>query len=245
MVAKPKLKQHTQTTQDNAKEPEFLGDFFGDEEGNVIETLVKWTVNILTLPFAACGYLLEQFVSPQGAGVTALGAAMFTFGVCLGADSYWQMFGNTPIFPWYEVSGMQAWRMAILPLNPLFWLCIIMSMGITVIQGKAVRGHSISSAKEKMNEYLVHNLPEKPGSNKIDAAKVAWKQYKRAGVNQARWVGLISLAFWAFEVVSSFHAHWPLGYTSPGDILGCFLYVIFKILSGEIGYQFWIMSRQK
>lgn len=202
----------------------------------VLGLICHWTVKILTFPIVAAGHILEQFYGEDAPGRQALGAIALVLGVLLGADNIWQI-GGEPLFPWFEASWLGWGGWALIWLHPGFWASIAISMLIQVTQGRALRGKSPEKAKAELDENH-YELPTPP-TGVIDLTKAYWNDYKASGMRSRHSIGFISIAFWAFEIVSAFHAHWFLAQETAALVIGCFLYTLLKIFAGEIGFTLW------
>jgi hypothetical protein len=195
----------------------------------------------LAFPFIFIGRVLELFITPGSPGIKMVGAGAFVGGVLLGADSYWQLFGGTPIFPFFEDNSLGLFGFGkILITGEVVGLifCIFMSFLITFLQGKSIRGGSLKTLESEYRVLSQHKV-KKPNSSMIDLAKIKAKEIKHAGVNEHRFLGVVATGLWAFEIISTLAAHNPLDQPSPVGMLGCLMYCGLKICSGEIGYIIW------
>lgn len=226
--------------------------------------LVTGVVLVITWPIIACSKFVGAFVEKGGPGVKALGGVAFLSGVMMGADSFYQLFGDRALLPWYTTSpwvgdlaveglpfalkwvnrlwGGQTfvgWSAVFLSMFSLFFLfCAAFSLLTQLVQGKAIRGGSI---EKNMSEFQKWNSPSMPSApdpdRKLDMANVSWKELKQTGKKQNGFIGLIGLSLWALETVSAFAAHNPLNYVGQaGLFVGCTIYALVTICAGEVGY---------
>lgn len=230
-------------------------------------------VTVVTFPVLFAAKIINPFVERGGAGIQALGAVAFLGGVVFGADNYYQLALNKALLPWFTQS---AWvgDLAIQSDNPITrwisgiwggaafvgWAAVFLSMisiafvvatavSLTTqfIQGQAVRGRSLNTAKAQFQHWNAPTLPDEPDKKrKLDMAAVSWKELKRTGKKQRTFMGFIALALWGLEMVSAFTAHNPLNYTGhPGQFVGCLLYAILTIVAGEVGYVIYCEAREE
>ncbi|WP_207714085.1 hypothetical protein [Scytonema sp. UIC 10036] len=66
---------------------------------------------------------------------------------------------------------------------------------------------------------------------------------KTAGLRDRNTTGLISLAIWVFDLVTTFAARNPFSYTVPMTIILCILFNIGTMLAGEIGFAIWRLTK--
>lgn len=204
---------------------------------SVINLIAYWTVKVLTFPFVVIGHILDQFYGDDAPGKQALGAIAFAFGVLLGADNVWQLFGGVSLFPWFETEWLGWDGLAWIWLRPVFYIALSLSILMQLTQGRALRGKSPDKAMADLADNY-YELPNQP-SGTIDLTVAAWSDLKHAGMRRRRSVGFISIACWAFEAISAFHSHWFLGQPTVALIVGCLVYNVFSIFAGEIGYLMW------
>ncbi|WP_189525211.1 hypothetical protein [Nostoc sp. 'Peltigera membranacea cyanobiont' 232] len=89
---------------------------------------------------------------------------------------------------------------------------------------------------------MVYELETKP-SGKIDLVGHLWVDYKTAGTRDRSSAGLVVIAVWAFDIVTTFAARNPFEFTAPFMILGCILFNIGTMMAGEIGFAIWRLTK--
>lgn len=151
------------------------------------------------------------------------------------------MFRQRPIFPWFE-TGWSWFNVPAAVFNPFFYLAFLIAVGLQVIEAYALRGKNPDLARRDLQDHMVYDLETKP-SGKIDLVGELWKDYKTAGLRDRSTAGLISLAIWTFDLVTTFAARNPFAYTEPLTILGCILFNIGTMLAGEIGFAIWRLTK--
>jgi hypothetical protein len=160
----------------------------------------------------------------------------------ISADSTWQLiFQGPPVFPWFE----PTWNWVNVPFavfNPLFYLAFMVSVGVQVIEAHALRGKNPDSARRELQDHIIYELETKP-SGKIDLVGQLWQDYKTAGTRDRSSAGLVVIAVWAFDIVTTFAARNPFEYTAPFMILGCILFNIGTMMAGEIGFAIWRLTK--
>lgn len=210
--------------------------------GQIIDFIAKILVLVFGLPIRFAAAIVSQFVANGGVGRAVVGGLLFLIGSAISADSIWQtLFQQRPLFPWFE----SGWSWANIPLtvfNPFFYLAFFIAVGLQVIEAYALRGKNPDSARRELQDHMVYDLETKP-SGKIDLVSELWKDYKTAGIRDRNTTGLISLAIWVFDLVTTFAARNPFGFTSPWQILGCILFNIGTMLAGEIGFAIWRLTK--
>jgi energy-coupling factor transporter transmembrane protein EcfT len=204
---------------------------------DLLDRLAYWLVLIISVPFRFFASVAEKFVDRAGPGAKLLGAIAFILGAFLSADSYWQSSGGSAIFPWFE-TDWYAWNFLFL-LSPVFWICLIFSFLIQLIQARTVRGMTADKAKEKRDAAARHQVGNAP-TGAIDVAGVYHKAYKTAGVRQVKFIGIVALASWGFDLVMAFASRNPWALSTNGlVILSCIAYNLFSCFASELGYILW------
>ncbi|MDZ8241469.1 hypothetical protein [Nostoc sp. ChiQUE01b] len=160
----------------------------------------------------------------------------------ISADSTWQLiFQGPPVFAWFE----PTWNWLNVPFalfNPFFYLAFMISVGVQVIEAHALRGKNPDSARRELQDHMVYDLETKP-SGKIDLVGQLWADYKTAGIRDRSSAGLVVIAVWAFDIVTTFAARNPFEFTAPFMILGCILFNIGTMMAGEIGFAIWRLTK--
>jgi hypothetical protein len=210
--------------------------------GEIIDFCAKTVVMIVGLPVRAAAAIVNQFVANGGAGRALVGGILFIGGSVISADSTWQLiFTGPPVLPWFE----PTWNWLNVPFaafNPFFYLAFIISVGVQVIEAHALRGKNPDSARRELQDHMVYELETKP-SGKIDLVGELWKDYKTAGTRDRSSAGLVVIAVWAFDIVTTFAARNPFEFTAPFMILGCILFNIGTMMAGEIGFAIWRLTK--
>jgi len=210
--------------------------------GQIIDFLAKWTVLIVGLPIRVAAAIVAQFVANGGAGRAVVGGLLFMLGSAISADSIWQtVFRQRPVFPWFE-SGWNWFNVPVAVFNPFFYLAFLIAVGLQVIEAYALRGKNPDSARRELQDHMVYDLESKP-SGKIDLVGELWRDYKVAGMRDRSTAGLISLAIWTFDLVTTFAARNPFTYTEPLTIVTCIMFNIATMLAGEIGFAIWQLTK--
>jgi len=210
--------------------------------GQIIDTIAKWAVLIVGLPIRAAAAIVAQFVANGGTGRAVVGGLLFMMGSAISADSIWQtVFRQRPVFPWFE-SGWSWFNVPAAVFNPFFYLAFLIAVGLQVIEAYALRGKNPDSARRDLQDHMVYDLESKP-SGKIDLVSELWKDYKIAGMKDRSTAGLISLAIWTFDLVTTFAARNPFAYTDPSTVLCCILFNIATMMAGEIGFAIWQLTK--
>lgn len=210
--------------------------------GQIIDFIAKMIVLVVGMPIRFAAAIVAQFVGNGGVGRAVVGGLLFILGSAISADSIWQtVFQQRPLFPWFE----SGWSWANVPLtvfNPFFYLAFLIAVGLQVVEAYALRGKNPDSARRELQDHMVYDLETKP-SGKIDLVTELWKDYKTAGLRDRNTTGLISLAIWVFDLVTTFAARNPFSYTVPMTIILCILFNIGTMLAGEIGFAVWRLTK--
>ncbi|KAB8316112.1 hypothetical protein SD81_028435 [Tolypothrix campylonemoides VB511288] len=210
--------------------------------GQIIDFLAKWAVLIVGLPIRIAAAIVAQFVANGGAGRAVVGGLLFMLGSAISADSIWQtVFRQRALFPWFE-SGWSWFNIPAAVFNPFFYLAFLIAVGLQVIEAYALRGKNPDSARRELQDHMVYDLESKP-SGKIDLVGELWRDYKVAGMRDRSTAGLISLAIWTFDLVTTFAARNPFAYTEPLTIVTCIMFNIATMLAGEIGFAIWQLTK--
>ncbi|MEH1777172.1 hypothetical protein [Nostoc sp.] len=212
--------------------------------GSFFEILAEWIVTAISVPFVFLSSFLEQFLTPGSSGTRIIGAIGFSLGTFLSTDSVWQtMFQGTPMFPWWE-DGWIGWIGWIqLPFNLLFWVSLMISALVQVMEARTLRGKAPGQAKTEFEESQQYALPSKP-AGKIDLSQALWGDYKRAGMKERRTGSGIALFFWVFDFVTTFSGRNPFRYTDPSQIIGCIAYNLLSMMAGETGFAIWKFTKR-
>jgi hypothetical protein len=210
--------------------------------GQIIDFIAKMIVLVVGMPIRFAAAIVAQFVGNGGVGRAVVGGLLFILGSAISADSIWQtVFQQRPLFPWFEA----GWSWANVPLtvfNPFFYLAFLIAVGLQVVEAYALRGKNPDSARRELQDHMVYDLETKP-SGKIDLVGELWRDYKVAGMRDRNTTGLISLAIWVFDLVTTFAARNPFSYTVPMTIILCILFNIGTMLAGEIGFAVWRLTK--
>ncbi len=248
---------------------------YRDVEGSpgLTDWIANAIVFVATWPVLFAAKIINPFVERGGAGIQALGAVAFLGGVIAGADNYYQMFTDRALLPWYTKDtwvgdlaveglpvslswlnriwggqtfvGWAAVGLEVLSIGFLFSLAF--SLLTQFVQGQAVRGKSLALAQSDFEKWNAPTMPGQPDPDrKLDMAAVSWKELKRAGHGQKKFIGFIALSLWACEIVSAFAAHNPMNYTGQaGAFIGCTIYALATIAAGEIGYTLYVSAKEE
>ena len=223
--------------------------------GSLLAQAVSFPINL------ASGFL-DNFIDVDGPGIRALGGLALICGITLGADNFYQLFTGQALLPWFTEApwvGDKAleslpWFIRWMPnilggktligwsavaLNMFsfgFLFCAALSLVTQFIQGKTWRT-SLDKKRLTFERWAAENLPERPGKDSLKMAKIAYDEYRNAGVAAHRRLGFMPVVLWGFEFVSAFAAHWPINYWPQwGQMFACTLYALLTIGAGELGY---------
>ena len=209
-----------------------------------VEMLAGWIVDIISIPVSFVSHILAQFVTPGSSGTRILGAIGFFVGTLLSTDGIWQtLFTGVPLFPFFESNWIGWLGWLTLPFNPLFWIAVAISALIQIMEARTLRGKRPDQAKAEFEESKQYTLGAKPTGN-IDLTKALWRDYKVAGMKERHTGGALALFFWVFDLTTTFVGRNPFAYTNPGQIIGCLAYNLFTMMSGEIGYSIWRLTKK-
>jgi membrane-bound metal-dependent hydrolase YbcI (DUF457 family) len=210
--------------------------------GQIIDFIAKMIVLVVGMPIRFAAAIVAQFVGNGGVGRAVVGGLLFILGSAISADSIWQtVFQQRCLFPWFEPDWSWA-NVALTVFNPFFYLAFLIAVGLQVVEAYALRGKNPDSARRELQDHMVYDLEAKP-SGKIDLVTELWKDYKTAGLRDRNSAGLISLAIWVFDLVTTFAARNPFSYTVPMTIILCILFNIGTMLAGEIGFAIWRLTK--
>lgn len=209
-----------------------------------VEIIAGWIVDIISIPLSFVSHILAQFVTPGSSGTQILGALGFFIGTLLSTDGIWQsLFQGVPLFPWFETTWIGWLGWLTLPFNPLFWISVAISALVQIMEAKTLRGKRPEQAKTEFEESKQYTLASKPTGN-IDLTKALWGDYKRAGMKERHTGGAIALFFWVFDITTTFVGRNPFVYRNPGIIIACLVYNFATMMSGEIGYSIWKLTKK-
>jgi hypothetical protein len=194
------------------------------DKSDIFHALAKWLVVLISIIPRFLASIMEHFSEAGSVGAVALGSLVFTVGVLLTADSYWQsLFEGAALFPFFEqtwagwswIPGfsffpLKAWAGII--FNPAFLVAIALSFVIQIIQSATIRNAAFN-AKTSVT-----------------------------GISP-RTVGLIAIASWTFDLIQTFSSRNPLQFSDPGDIFKCLVYNLFSIVAAELGYVVYRMLK--
>lgn len=202
----------------------------------VIGVIIDALMNIISLLVFIPAKVLENFMGKNKPGTKILAALMFIIGVILSADSFYQTFGNPPLFPFFEESWI-GWEWLTVWVTPMFWLSILVSLGVQLLESFTLRGKSPDEAKQEYEQVKHHTLPKK-NANVIDLVEHRRRIYKRSGMTSPKLLGLLILAVFLSDIASAFISHNPWG-QAPHLFIGMVIYNFFCIVSSETGYMLW------
>jgi hypothetical protein len=186
----------------------------------VIGVIIDAVMNLISLIVFIPAKILENFMGRNKPGTRILAASMFITGVILSADSFYQTLG------WLIV-----W------VQPIFWIAILLSLAVQLLESFTLRGKNPDEAKQEYEEVKHHTLPKK-NANVIDLVEHRRRIYKRSGMNSPKLLGLLILAVFLSDIASAFISHNPWG-QAPHIFLGMVIYNFFCIVSSETGYILW------
>lgn len=244
-----------------------------DGSPGVTDWIANAIVFVATWPVLFVAKIINPFVERGGAGIQALGAVAFLGGVIAGADNYYQMFTGKALLPWFtaadwvgdlavqNVPVLLSWMTALWGGKALVgWSAVllsILSIGFLIslafslltqfVQGQAVRGKSLALAQADFEQWNAPTMPGQPDPDKkLDMAAVSWKELKRAGKGQRKFIGFIAISLWVIEIIGAFAAHNPLNYTGQaGAFIGCTIYALVTIVAGEVGYTLYVSAKEE
>lgn len=202
----------------------------------VIGVIIDAGMNILSLIVFIPAKVLENFMGKNKPGTRILAALMFIAGVILSSDSFYQTFGNIALFPFFEETWI-GWGWLTVWVQPIFWISILVSLAVQLLESFTLRGKNPDEAKEEYEEIKHHTLP-KQNANVIDLVEHRRQVYKRSGMNTPKLLGLLILAVFLSDIASAFISHNPWG-QSPHIFVGMVIYNFFCIISSETGYILW------
>jgi hypothetical protein len=202
----------------------------------VISVIIDAAMNIISLIVFIPAKILENFIGKNKPGTRILAALMFIAGVILSADSFYQTFGQPALFPFFEQTWIE-WGWLTIWIQPLFWLAILVSLAVQLLESFTLRGKNPDEAKLEYEQIKHHTLP-KNNPNVIDLVEHRRQVYKRAGMNTPKLLGLLILAVFISDIASAFISHNPWG-QAPHIFMGMVIYNFFCIVSSETGYILW------
>jgi hypothetical protein len=202
----------------------------------VIGVIIDAGMNIISLIVFIPAKILENFMGKNKPGTRILAALMFIIGVILSSDSFYQTFGNEPLFPFFEESWI-GWGWLTVWVEPMFWIAILVSLAVQLLESFTLRGKNPDEAKQEYEQVKHHTLP-KHNPNVIDLVEHRRKVYKRSGMNSPKLLGLLILAVFLSDIASAFISHNPWGQL-PHVFIGMVIYNFFCIVSSETGYILW------
>lgn len=214
-------------------QPKESNDFY-----EIIGRIISMGVKVIGIIPYAVATVLDNFIGQDKPGIKVLGGVLLVGGVILSADSFFQMFGGKPLFPFFEQPEAwigNGWLRVWTKVN--FWAAVVVSIAVMWIESYAIRGKDLGEAKRGYEAIKHHTVPDK-SSNTIDLVEVRRKEYKRAGMTERSVLGLFILFVVLLDVSSAFISRNPLGQT-PLILLGMTVYNACTILAGEVGYALW------
>lgn len=217
----------------NGSKPKERNDFY-DIVGRIIAMGVKV---IGVIPYAVAT-VLDNFIGQDKPGIKVLGGILLIGGVVLSADSFFQMFGGKPLFPFFEAPGAWiglGWLWVWTKVN--FWAAVVVSIAVMWIESYAIRGKDLGEARRGYESVKHHTVSEK-NKDAIDLVEVRRLEYKRAGMKERSVLGLFILFVVVLDISSAFISRNPLG-QPPLILLGMVVYNACTILAGEVGYALW------
>lgn len=218
---------------ENGSKPKESNDFY-DIVGRIIAMGVKV---IGVIPYAIAT-VLDNFIGQDKPGIKVLGGILLIGGVVLSADSFFQMFGGKPLFPFFEAPGAWiglGWLWVWTKVN--FWAAVVVSIAVMWIESYAIRGKDLGEAKRGYESVKHHTVPNK-NKDAIDLVEVRRMEYKRAGMKERSVLGLFILFVVLLDISSAFISRNPLG-QPPLILIGMVVYNACTILAGEVGYALW------
>jgi hypothetical protein len=144
--------------------------------------------------------------------------------------------GNIALFPFFEETWI-GWGWLTVWVQPIFWIAILVSLAVQLLESFTLRGKNPDEAKEEYEEVKHHSLPKK-NVNVIDLVEHRRQVYKRSGMNTPKLLGVFILAVFLSDIASAFISHNPWG-QSPHIFVGMVIYNFFFIISSETGYILW------
>jgi hypothetical protein len=208
----------------------------------IIGRIIDFVVKVLgVLPYTV-GRILENFTDHSKPGIRALAGALFFLGTVLSSDNFYQAFGGTPLFPWFEDRWIgYGWFVVWLTIP--FWAAVTISLGVQWVESQAIRGKTPDQAKKDYEEIKNHKTPA-PNSLAIDLVELRRLDYKRSGVGEHNLLGVFVIIVFILDFASAFHARNPWG--QPASLmLGMTLYNVISLIAGEVGLSLWRRAHGK
>lgn len=205
---------------------------------DIVGRIIAMGVKVIGVIPYAIATVLDNFIGQDKPGIKVLGGILLIGGVVLSADSFFQMFGGKPLFPFFEAPGAWiglGWLWVWTKVN--FWAAVVVSIAVMWIESYAIRGKDLGEAKRGYESVKHHTVPDK-NKNAIDLVEVRRMEYKRAGMKERSVLGLFILFVVLLDISSAFISRNPLGQT-PLILLGMAVYNACTILAGEVGYALW------
>lgn len=202
----------------------------------VIGVIIDAGMNILSWLIFIPAKILENFMGKNKPGTKILAALMFIAGVILSSDSFYQVFGQEALFPFFEESWI-GWGWLTVWVGPIFWIAILVSLAVQLLESFTLRGKNPDEAKEEYEKVKHHTLPKK-NLNVIDLVEHRRQVYKRSGMKTPKLLGFLILAVFLSDIASAFISHNPWG-QPPHLFVGMVIYNFFCIISSETGYVLW------
>lgn len=211
--------------------------------GQIIDFIARIVVTVIGFPVRMMAAILAQFIGNGGAGRAVAGAAMFLLGCAISTDSLWQtLFGQRPLFPWFESGWIGWWGWSLVLLNPFFYAAFLVATAIQVVEAYTLRGKNPDAARRDLQDVQQYDLDSKP-TGKIDLAEAFWHDYKRAGMRDRSTAGMIAISLWVFDLIITFSARNPLQFDNPITILQCLVFNLATMMAGEIGYTILMLTK--
>jgi len=193
-------------------------------KGDAFHAVTKWLVVAISFVPRTLASIMEHFTEAGSAGAIALGSLVFTVGVLLTTDSYWQsLFQGAALFPFFEETWA-GWSWL-----PSFGLFPPRASAGIIFNFAFVFSVALSFVIQIIQSATIRNAAFKVG----------------ASVNgiSPKTVGLIAIASWTFDLIQTFGSRNPLQFSDPGDIFKCLMYNLFSIVAAELGYVVYRMLK--
>lgn len=188
----------------------------------------------------------------QGKGRELMVWSVCLWGILVGADSIWVANGGTPALIGF---GMPDGTPALGMINSLSilltsrWLQLLTVIGgslvLQVIEGFTLHSITPEKAKENLDKYSQHDIGDAP-KGKIVRAKIAYNEYKFAGVKGYLLVALAGGICWIIDISNTFATHDPMLYWGePGKVLWVTGMNIFRVILPETAIAILLKAMNK
>jgi hypothetical protein len=132
---------------------------------------------------------------------------VFLCAIFANANTYWMMAGHKSVIPipyFYDapINPSQFW---VVFLYPWWWVSVIFSLAMTVIQAPALRseGHA-EDLERKFQHYRSIKVPKDIDfDNHVTMTEVIAKQIKDIDVKELKGNTFLTLMGWTFEIVTT------------------------------------------